>query len=47
MRTMRNFITPRYRDIDLDPVRNIQRYKAKKHKEQVDKIKRAYGDVNN
>ncbi|MDK2969355.1 MAG: hypothetical protein PWQ65_458, partial [Bacteroidota bacterium] len=47
MRTLRNFITPRYRDIDLDPVRNIQRYKARKHKEQVDKIKRTCGDVNN
>lgn len=47
MRSLRNFITPRYRDIDLDPVRNIQRYKAKKHKEQVDKIKQAYEDVNN
>jgi hypothetical protein len=47
MRSLRNYITPRYRNIDLDPVRNIQRYKAKKHKEQVDKIKQAYEDVNN
>lgn len=40
---LRNRITPRYRNIDLDPVRTIQNIKARKRKEKVNKIKKAYG----
>lgn len=40
---LRNTITPKYRNIDLDPVRTIQNMKARKRKEKVDKIKQAYG----
>lgn len=39
---LRNKTTPKYRDIDLDPVRYFQRLKAAKRKEKVDKIKKVY-----
>ncbi len=42
LRKLRNKHTPQYRDIDLDPVRYFQRLKAKKRKEQVDRIKKVY-----
>lgn len=42
LRIIRNKTTPRYRNIDLDPIRYFQRRKARKHKEQVDKIKKVY-----
>lgn len=43
LRRLRNRTTPQYRNIDLDPVRAIQRMKAKKRAEKVKVIKKAYG----
>lgn len=42
MKKLRNILTPQYRNIDLDPVRTIQAIKARKRKEAVDKILKAY-----
>ena len=39
----RKLTTPPYSGFDADPVRAIQNYKARKRKEKVDKIKKAYG----
>ena len=40
---VRKLTTPPYSDFDADPVRAIQNYKARKRKEKVDRIKKAYG----
>lgn len=42
IKKLRNKTTPKYRDLDLDPVRYFQRLKAAKRKEKVDKIKKVY-----
>ena len=39
----RNIITPPYSGFDADPVRTIKNRKARKRKEKVDRIKKAYG----
>ena len=43
VKTVRNVTTPPYSGFDLDPVRAIQRYKARKRQEKVDRILKAYG----
>ncbi len=40
---VRKLTTPPYSGFDVDPIRAIQRYKARKRKEKVDRIKKAYG----
>lgn len=40
---VRKLTTPPYSGFDADPVRAIQSYKARKRKEKVDRIKKAYG----
>ncbi len=40
---VRKITTPPYSGFDADPVRAIQNYKARKRKEKVDRIKKAYG----
>jgi hypothetical protein len=42
MRKIRNKVTPVYRDIDLDPIRTIQRIKARNRQKKVDEILKAY-----
>lgn len=42
LKKLRNKFTPQYRNIDLDPIRTIQAIKARKRKEAVDKILKAY-----
>lgn len=42
IKKLRKKTTPKYRDLDLDPVRYFQRLKAAKRKEKVDKIKKVY-----
>lgn len=39
---LRNKVTPQYKNIELDPVRYFEGIKARKRKEQIDKILRAY-----
>jgi len=42
MRKIRNKVTPIYRDIDLDPIRTIQRIKSRNRQKKVDVILKAY-----
>ncbi|MDD2244010.1 MAG: hypothetical protein VB024_05145 [Dysgonamonadaceae bacterium] len=42
MRKIRNKVTPIYRDLDLDPIRTIQRIKSRNRQKKVDVILKAY-----